>query len=176
VASVKGGAANAGLLLLLQCDFVILDTQGAYSCHSALIASQSLSFEHRLGTKNARRILSDGNVLTGLACQENGAGMMAFKADLVHARARDLALKIAAAPRVALVELKRHMRMHSIVQRRPVPPFILSRSKQNFTTQFITKPFRKDPGRACTRGKAEPHIVTVINTVSAQHHFVAEHT
>jgi len=126
VASVKGGAANAGLLLLLQCDFVILDTQGAYSCHSALIASQSLSFEHRLGTKNARRILSDGNVLTGLACQENGAGMMAFKADLVHARARDLALKIAAAPRVALVELKRHMRMHSIVQRRPVPPFLSS--------------------------------------------------
>jgi acyl transferase domain-containing protein/enoyl-CoA hydratase/carnithine racemase/acyl carrier protein len=114
IAALGGGASGAALLLAMHCDFVVLDEAGRYACKADLPATQTAILEQRFGAQSARQVLGDGRWFSGAELHELCTGMAVVSAERVEACALELARQVAEAPRMALVELKRHMRADPI--------------------------------------------------------------
>lgn len=110
VASVKGGASGGGLIFLLRCDFVILDSYGQHSLSSSDAVQDKKFLQQCLGVNVANRIFSDNFFRTGLEMQHLGIGMVAVDKSQMHEHALKLALHFLEIPRISLILLKRHMR------------------------------------------------------------------
>ncbi|GAB7536568.1 hypothetical protein BGC_27860 [Burkholderia sp. 3C] len=110
IASLPAGADAAVLCAAMHCDFLVLAEAARYVCRAPLSAEQASPFVLRLGTDAARALLAAPQGLSGAALRELGARGAIVAEAQVEAEARALAQQIAQAPRLALAELKRHMR------------------------------------------------------------------
>jgi acyl transferase domain-containing protein/acyl carrier protein/NAD(P)-dependent dehydrogenase (short-subunit alcohol dehydrogenase family)/1,4-dihydroxy-2-naphthoyl-CoA synthase len=90
VAALRASGSGAALSIAMHCDFVVRAEDGRYSFDGELPSSRALVFEQRFG-----------KAATG--CEIVAAGR-------VEERALSLARQLAEAPRLSVVELKRHMR------------------------------------------------------------------
>ncbi|WP_439515180.1 SDR family NAD(P)-dependent oxidoreductase [Oceanibaculum nanhaiense] len=119
VAALAASAHGAGLLAALQADFLLLAADGAYAGQPGL-APQSALMDQRLGREAARLMLAEGRALTGAELRARGVGLQVLPSADIARTASALAVQIAKAPRLSLVELKRHMR-HVMPPRADLP-------------------------------------------------------
>lgn len=113
VAAVKGGASGRGLMFLLLCDFVILDSHGQYGFSPLDIAEDMEFLQRYLDVNIAKKILGNGTFMTGLECQSCGTGMIAVDQNQMSDYGLEIIHHLVAIPRLSLVLLKQHMRKSS---------------------------------------------------------------
>ena len=109
VAALAASAQGAGLLAALQADFVLLAEDASYAGQPGLVPVTD-SLNQRLGREAAHLMLAEGRTLTGADLRARGVGMRVLPSAEIDPAADALAVQIAHAPRLSLVELKRHMR------------------------------------------------------------------
>lgn len=107
VASVAASCFGSGLVAALTCDFPVLAAEARFACGNGLQPDELL--QRRLGHDFANR-LDQGRECTGSDLRAAGLALPVVPANRVAEEALALARRIARAPRLALVELKRHMR------------------------------------------------------------------
>jgi acyl transferase domain-containing protein/acyl carrier protein/SAM-dependent methyltransferase len=108
VAAIPASCRGPGLAAALSCDFVVLANEARFAAENALQANELLL--RRLGNGLANDLLAEARELSGLDLRAAGLALPVVPADRVTEEALALAHRIARAPRLALVELKRHMR------------------------------------------------------------------
>jgi acyl transferase domain-containing protein/enoyl-CoA hydratase/carnithine racemase/SAM-dependent methyltransferase len=108
VAAIAASCGGAGLLAALACDFVVLAAEGGYAASG--VADVDDLLQRRLGDGFAHSLLRGGQPQTGSQLRAAGLALPVVSQARVEEEALALARTIARAPRLALVELKRHMR------------------------------------------------------------------
>ncbi|RKQ70071.1 SDR family NAD(P)-dependent oxidoreductase [Oceanibaculum indicum] len=119
VAALAGSAKGAGMLAALQADFLLLAADGSYAGQPGFAPASTL-MDQRLGREAAHLMLAEGRALSGAELRARGVGLQVLPAGEIALTAAALAVQIAQAPRLSLVELKRHMR-HALPPRSDLP-------------------------------------------------------
>lgn len=111
VAAVQGHALGGGLLLALYADLAVFSEKSCYAAN--FIAYGFMPFggstyivREKLGIALGNEMLLSGRAYRGRELAERGAGMAVVAHDEVPRRARQLALRVSAAPRTTLEVLK----------------------------------------------------------------------
>jgi acyl transferase domain-containing protein/enoyl-CoA hydratase/carnithine racemase/acyl carrier protein/NAD(P)-dependent dehydrogenase (short-subunit alcohol dehydrogenase family)/SAM-dependent methyltransferase len=129
IAAVKASCRGSGLCAALACDFAVFAAEARFAAQGAEVSNSLL--QRRVGAELATSLLSIGQERTGAELREAGLALPVSPADRVDETALALATAIARAPRLALSELKTHMRrapLHpggSVPAREALRPFAI---------------------------------------------------
>ena len=115
VAAVQGKAVGIGTTMLLHCDYVLLTDDAELSTpfvNLALVpeAASSRLLTQRIGHVRAFGMFALGEVLDAQAAVADGVANAIVPADELHARAHEIAARLAAQPAGSLTATKRLMR------------------------------------------------------------------
>ena len=113
VAALGGSASGAALRVAVYSDFAVLADEGRYSFDAELTPPEAVLLQRRFGDAIA------GCEIRGADLRVRGVGAPIVAASRVAETALSLARQLAEAPRLSLVELKRHMRRECVVELAP---------------------------------------------------------